>query len=156
MALHDKPCILTKLSVNFVIANDTQFLEETSYQEDIHNSESYKEYYAIASGKIPPKTKASKKKTDSDATTKQKPHTVPKKRRQEEQENGSRRLKNEGIGVSPGVPDAPDYDSDDDISWKSSEDDQDEDKNEDDENVQDDDDDAKSGDDEHKSSEEMR
>ncbi|GJS63124.1 hypothetical protein Tco_0677688 [Tanacetum coccineum] len=43
------------------------------------------------------------------------------------------------------------YDSDDDISWKSSEDDQDEDKNEDDENVQDDDDDAKSGDDELKS-----
>ncbi|GJX58775.1 hypothetical protein Tco_0290165 [Tanacetum coccineum] len=34
-----------------------------------------------------------------------------------------------------------------DISWKLSEDDQDEDKNEDDENVQDDDDDAKSGDD---------
>ncbi|GKE97713.1 hypothetical protein Tco_0021064 [Tanacetum coccineum] len=50
----------------------------------------------------------------------------------------------EGTGVSPGVPDAPDYDSDDDISWKSSEDNQDE----DDENVQDDDDDAKSGDDE--------
>ncbi|GJT39160.1 hypothetical protein Tco_0939025 [Tanacetum coccineum] len=57
----------------------------------------------------------------------------------------------EGTGVSPGVPDAPDYDSDDDISWKSSEDDQDEDKNEDGENVQDDDDDTKSGDDELKS-----
>ncbi|GJT23178.1 hypothetical protein Tco_0893115 [Tanacetum coccineum] len=53
-----------------------------------------------------------------------------------------------GTGVSPGVPDTPDYDSDE----KSSEDDQDEnDKNEDDENVQDDDDDAKSGDDELKS-----
>ncbi|GJT63303.1 putative reverse transcriptase domain-containing protein [Tanacetum coccineum] len=35
--------------------------------------------------------------------------------------------------VLPGVPDAPDYDSDDDISWKSSENDQDEDKNEGDE-----------------------
>ncbi|GJT91975.1 copia protein [Tanacetum coccineum] len=34
---------------------------------------------------------------------------------------------------NPGVPDAPDYDSDDDISWKSSEYDQDEDKNEGDE-----------------------
>ncbi|GJW62345.1 hypothetical protein Tco_0111680, partial [Tanacetum coccineum] len=33
----------------------------------------------------------------------------------------------EGTGVSPGVLDAPDYDSDDDISWKSSEDDQDDD-----------------------------
>ncbi|GJX04992.1 hypothetical protein Tco_0190908 [Tanacetum coccineum] len=28
----------------------------------------------------------------------------------------------EGTGVTPGVPDAPDYDSDDDISWKSSDD----------------------------------
>ncbi|GKC36949.1 hypothetical protein Tco_1049333 [Tanacetum coccineum] len=49
-------------------------------------------------------------------------------------------------GVSPGVPDAPDYDSDDVISWRSSEDDQaqddeDDDKDIDDENAQDDDDD---------------
>ncbi|GJV16425.1 hypothetical protein Tco_1361748 [Tanacetum coccineum] len=29
----------------------------------------------------------------------------------------------EGTGVTPGVPDAPDYDSDDDISWKSSDED---------------------------------
>ncbi|GKE77172.1 hypothetical protein Tco_1543292, partial [Tanacetum coccineum] len=43
----------------------------------------------------------------------------------------------EGTGVSPGVPDAPDYDLDDDISWKSSEDDQDD----DDENAEDDQDD---------------
>ncbi|GKD13158.1 hypothetical protein Tco_1197565, partial [Tanacetum coccineum] len=36
-------------------------------------SESYKEYYAIASGKVPPKTKASvhKKKSDSDTTPKE-------------------------------------------------------------------------------------
>ncbi|GKC89318.1 hypothetical protein Tco_1149967 [Tanacetum coccineum] len=40
----------------------------------------------------------------------------------------------EGTGVKPGVPDAPDYDSEDDISWKSSDDDQD------DEQAQDDDD----------------
>ncbi|GJS29063.1 hypothetical protein Tco_0489683 [Tanacetum coccineum] len=75
----------------------------------------------------------------------------PQRKESEEAGKGNRRLKDEGTGVSPGVPDAPDYDSDDDISWKSSEDDQDEDKNEDDENVQDDDDDAKSGDDELKS-----
>ncbi|GKB96745.1 hypothetical protein Tco_0982882 [Tanacetum coccineum] len=55
----------------------------------------------------------------------------------------------EGTGVSPGVPDAPDYDSDDDISWKSSEDDQDDDKNDDDENAQDDQDDDKNDDDEN-------
>ncbi|GJW92690.1 hypothetical protein Tco_0170243 [Tanacetum coccineum] len=39
----------------------------------------------------------------------------------------------EGTGVTPGVPDAPEYDSDDDISWKSSDDDQDDEKAQDDE-----------------------
>ncbi|GJW53266.1 hypothetical protein Tco_0097351 [Tanacetum coccineum] len=48
--------------------------------KDIRNSESYKEYYAIASGEVPPKTKASvhKKKADSDTTLKEKPPTDPK------------------------------------------------------------------------------
>ncbi|GJX41420.1 hypothetical protein Tco_0256410 [Tanacetum coccineum] len=51
--------------------------------EDIRNSESYKEYYAIASGEVPPKTKASvhKKKADSDTTPKKKPPTDPKDKR---------------------------------------------------------------------------
>ncbi|GJR94643.1 hypothetical protein Tco_0266817 [Tanacetum coccineum] len=44
----------------------------------------------------------------------------------------------EGTGVTPGVPNAPAYDSDDDISWKSSDDDQDDDKLDDDEKAQDD------------------
>ncbi|GJX81556.1 hypothetical protein Tco_0331037 [Tanacetum coccineum] len=48
----------------------------------------------------------------------------------------------EGTGVTPGVPDAPDYDSEDDISWKSNDDDQD------DEKAQDDQDDEKAHDDE--------
>ncbi|GJW50446.1 hypothetical protein Tco_0091797 [Tanacetum coccineum] len=158
---------------------------ELTYRGHPHY-ESYKEYYAIASGKIPPKTKASKKKVDSDATTKQKPPTVPKEKKGKKTGKGKQKAKvletisksilteaeqlkiitkrslkethssyasgsgaDQGTGVSPGVPNAPDYDSDDDISWKSSEDDQD--KNEDDKNVQDDKDDAKSGDDELKS-----
>ncbi|GJY98471.1 hypothetical protein Tco_0515381 [Tanacetum coccineum] len=46
----------------------------------------------------------------------------------------------EGTGVTPGVPDAPDYDSEDVISWKSSDDDQADEQAEDDEDaVQDDD-----------------
>ncbi|GKD63545.1 hypothetical protein Tco_1305653, partial [Tanacetum coccineum] len=51
--------------------------------EDIRNSESYKEYYVIASGEVPPKTKASvhKKKADSDTTPKEKPPTDPKGKR---------------------------------------------------------------------------
>ncbi|GJS58652.1 hypothetical protein Tco_0653436 [Tanacetum coccineum] len=50
--------------------------------EDIRNSESYKEYYAIASGEVPPKTKASvhKKKADSDTKPKEKPPTDPKEK----------------------------------------------------------------------------
>ncbi|GKD14348.1 hypothetical protein Tco_1198755, partial [Tanacetum coccineum] len=51
--------------------------------EDIRNSESYKEYYTIASGEVPLKTKASvhKKKVDSDTTPKEKPPTDPKDKR---------------------------------------------------------------------------
>ncbi|GJY11879.1 hypothetical protein Tco_0381188 [Tanacetum coccineum] len=76
----DDPMFTT---INVISRNeDTQLygailpLELTN--EDIRNSESYKEYYVIASGKVPPKIKASKKKDDSDATTMQKPPTVPK------------------------------------------------------------------------------
>ncbi|GKC04136.1 hypothetical protein Tco_0995746, partial [Tanacetum coccineum] len=51
--------------------------------EDIQNSESYKEYYAIALGEVLPKTKAivHKKKSDSDTTAKEKPPTDPKDKR---------------------------------------------------------------------------
>ncbi|GKG38989.1 hypothetical protein Tco_0460701, partial [Tanacetum coccineum] len=58
----------------------------------------------------------------------------------------------EGTGVTPGVPDAPNYDSDDDISWKSSDndqDDEDEAKNDDNETTQDDEDDDVHDDDEN-------
>ncbi|GKD62217.1 hypothetical protein Tco_1299726 [Tanacetum coccineum] len=140
--------------------------------EDIRNSESYKEYHAIASGKIPPKMKGSKKKADTDATTKQKPPTVPKEKKEKKSGKGKQKAKeletiseavlteaeqlkiitkrsrkethsshasgsgaDEGTSVSPGVPDAPNYDSDDVISWRSSEDDQADDKNDDDENA---------------------
>ncbi|GKF21556.1 hypothetical protein Tco_0070194 [Tanacetum coccineum] len=155
--------------------------------EDIRNSESYKEYYAIASGTIPPKTKGSKKKANIDTTTKQKPPTAPKEKKEKKTGKGKQKtteletiseailteaeqLKiitkrsrkethsshangsgaDEGTGVTLGVPDTPDYDSDDDISWKSSDDDQDdekaqddedEDKNDDNETTQDDEDD---------------
>ncbi|GJW98514.1 hypothetical protein Tco_0180322 [Tanacetum coccineum] len=61
--------------------------------EDIRNSESYKEYYAMASGTIPPKTKGSKKKANTDAIPKLKPPTAPKEKKsgtleQETQKDG--------------------------------------------------------------------
>ncbi|GJV64570.1 hypothetical protein Tco_1475398 [Tanacetum coccineum] len=119
--------------------------------EDIRNSESYKEYYAIASGTIPPKTKGSKKKANTDTITKQKPPTAPKEKKSGKGKQKTTELENiseadlteaeqlkiitkrsrqethsshasgsgvdEGTGATPGVPDAPDYDSEDDISW---------------------------------------
>ncbi|GJU76915.1 hypothetical protein Tco_1273985 [Tanacetum coccineum] len=54
----------------------------------------------------------------------------------------------EGTGVTPGVPDAPDYDSDDDISWKSSDDDQDDEQDQEDDDARDDDKKAEDDDDE--------
>ncbi|GKD74831.1 hypothetical protein Tco_1333113 [Tanacetum coccineum] len=58
--------------------------------EDIRNSESYKEYYAIASGAEPPKTKASvkKKKVGSDKTM-----TPPKGKRLKTSENAAKPAK---------------------------------------------------------------
>nr|GFD21455.1 hypothetical protein [Tanacetum cinerariifolium] len=37
--------------------------------EDIRNSKAYKEYYAVATGAVPPKTKASVRKTKSSSDT---------------------------------------------------------------------------------------
>ncbi|GJR85179.1 hypothetical protein Tco_0209190 [Tanacetum coccineum] len=137
--------------------------------EDIRNSESYKEYYARASGTIPPKTKGSKKKANTDIITQQKPPTAPKEKKSGKGKQKTTELENiseadlteaeqlkivtkrsrqethsshasgsgadEGTGVTPGVPDAPDYDSEDDISWKSSDDDQDDEQAQDDEDA---------------------
>ncbi|GJX08433.1 retrovirus-related pol polyprotein from transposon TNT 1-94 [Tanacetum coccineum] len=118
--------------------------------EDIRNSESYKEYYARASGTIPPKTKGSKKKANTDIITQQKPPTAPKEKKSRQETHNSHASgsgADEGTGVTPGVPDAPDYDSEDDISWKSSDDDQDDEKAQDDEDDDEHDDDEKAQDD---------
>ncbi|GJV35525.1 hypothetical protein Tco_1408002 [Tanacetum coccineum] len=138
--------------------------------EDIRNSESYKEYYAMASGTIPPKTKGSKKKANTDAIPKRKPPTAPKEKKSGTGKQKTTELENipeadlteaeqlkivikrsrqethssqasgsgadEGTGVTPGVPDAPDYDSEDDISWKSSDDDQDDEQDQDDDDAE--------------------
>ncbi|GKA23238.1 hypothetical protein Tco_0709200 [Tanacetum coccineum] len=192
----DDPMFTT---INVISRNeDTQLygaiLPTELTNEDIRISESYKEYHAIASGKIPPKTKGSKKKADTDTTIKMKPPTVPKEKKEKKSGKGKQKtteletiseadlteaeqLKiitkrsrqethsshasgsgaDEGTGVTPGVPDAPDYDSKDDISWKSSDDDQDDEKAQDDEDedkndvnetTQDDEDDDEHDDDE--------
>ncbi|GJW49291.1 hypothetical protein Tco_0090642 [Tanacetum coccineum] len=136
----DDPMFTT---INVISRNeDTQLygaiLPVALTNEDIHNSESYKEYYAIASGTIPPKTKGSKKKANTDTITKQKPPTTLKEKKSRQETHNSHDSgsgADEGTGVTPGVPDAPDYDSEDDISWKSSDDDQDDEQAQDDEDA---------------------
>nr|GFC14345.1 hypothetical protein [Tanacetum cinerariifolium] len=44
--------------------------------EEIRNSEAYKEYYVVVSGATPPKTKASVRKTKSSSNTSITPPTV--------------------------------------------------------------------------------
>nr|GEX36908.1 hypothetical protein [Tanacetum cinerariifolium] len=66
----------------------------------IRNSAAYKEYYAIASGAEPPTTKTSVRKTSG---------------------------ADEGTSLIPRVPDVPTYEYDEEISWKSSDEDNDDD-----------------------------
>ncbi|GJT75491.1 hypothetical protein Tco_1042216, partial [Tanacetum coccineum] len=145
--------------------------------EDIQNSESYKEYYAIASGEVPPKTKASvhKKKDDSDTTPKEKPPTDPKDKRvnQTGKMTGSIATKRsriqtlnsqasgsgDGVDILSKVPDdeegswtfSDDDDEDDDANKDSDahddDDDEDDDANKDSDAHDDDDDDATESDD---------
>ncbi|GJW10840.1 retrovirus-related pol polyprotein from transposon TNT 1-94 [Tanacetum coccineum] len=145
--------------------------------EDIRNSESYKEYYAIASGAEPLKTKARVKKKQAAKTTKKKQPAKTSKAKgltvlyevalteaeqikleikrsliQTHSSHASDSGVDEGTGSIPGVPDEPTYESDDEkISWKSSEEDDDDEVNDDDDGNNDDDDadnqDAKNQDD---------
>ncbi|GKB80947.1 hypothetical protein Tco_0947842, partial [Tanacetum coccineum] len=160
--------------------------------EAIKDSESYKEYYAIASGAEPPKTKASVKKSKLHLTLqrllqllKEKrlktsaKETIPAKKKQPAKRSKAKSLTvlfevaltqaeqmklaieiskththsshvngsgaDEGTGVIPGVPDVPTYNSDEEqISWKSS---FDEDNDAESENDDDDDDDDNQDDD---------
>ncbi|GKD49038.1 hypothetical protein Tco_1278014 [Tanacetum coccineum] len=79
----DDPMFTT---INVISRNETTqlygaILPVALTNEDIRNSESYKEYYARASGTIPPKTKGSKQKATTDIITQQKPPTAPKKKK---------------------------------------------------------------------------
>nr|GEU79848.1 hypothetical protein [Tanacetum cinerariifolium] len=60
----------TKVIINYFMTKDPSIPRRNKLtNEDIRNSEAYKEYYAIASGAAPPKTKASVKKTKSSSDT---------------------------------------------------------------------------------------
>nr|GEY24124.1 hypothetical protein [Tanacetum cinerariifolium] len=140
--------------------------------ESIKNYVAYKEYYAIASGAEPPKTKASVRKTQSNSDTTIPPLVAKGSRAQTSTKvdkpakgkqpaksfkakgltvlsemaltkaeqmklatkrsltltyisEASRFGADEGTGLIPGVPDVPTYESDEEISWKSSDKDND-------------------------------
>ncbi|GJY97867.1 hypothetical protein Tco_0514777 [Tanacetum coccineum] len=193
----------TKLVVNFVMEKDPSIPRRNKvnwhYAKDdpmfttinvISRNEVTQLYGAILPEQFS-KTNGSKRKANTDTTTKQKPPTAPKEKKSGKGKQKTTELEtiseadlteaeqlkiitkrsrqethsshasgsgaDEGTGVTPGVPDAPDYDSEDDISWKSSDDDQDDeqaqddedaDKNDVNETTQDDEDDDEHDDDE--------
>ncbi|GKD32467.1 hypothetical protein Tco_1247976 [Tanacetum coccineum] len=98
------------------------------------------------SGKEKQKTTELENISEADLTEAEQLKIITKRSRQEtHSSHASGSGADEGTGVTPGVPDAPDYDSEDDISWKSSDDDQaqddeDADKNDVNETKQDDED----------------
>nr|GEX19079.1 hypothetical protein [Tanacetum cinerariifolium] len=121
---------------------------------DIRKSEAYKEYYAVATGATPPKTKASVRKTKSSSdTTVTPPPTAtvgPRLSTSAKDKQPAKAYKaksaDEETGTIPGVLDVPTEESDKEISWKSSDEGDDEDDEEgsddqDDDEAQDDDDD---------------
>nr|GEY60855.1 hypothetical protein [Tanacetum cinerariifolium] len=107
--------------------------------EAIKNSKYYKEYYVIASGAEPPKTKASIRKKQSSFDTTMPPLTIIGKRlntlakmgQPAKEKQPAKSSKAKGPTVLSEVPDVPTYESDDEeMSWKSSEDDDDDDDDE--------------------------
>nr|GEU92301.1 copia protein [Tanacetum cinerariifolium] len=176
------PCF-TKVIVNFFMTKNQSIPWRNKYDailpieltnEAIKNSKSYKEYYAIASGAEPPKTKASIRKKQSSSDTTMPPLTAkgkrlktsakvdkPTKEKQHAKTSKAKGLTvllsgsgaDEGTGILLEVPDVPTYESnDEEISWKSSKEDKDDEvnmsKHDEDVDDQSDDDDQNDDDDE--------
>nr|GEW61709.1 Gag-Pol polyprotein [Tanacetum cinerariifolium] len=104
--------------------------------EEIRNSNAYKEYYAIATGAAPPKPKASVRRTRSSFDTSITPPTaaaamteaqqlklVTKRSRQQTHISyASGSGADKGIGSILGVPDVPTDESEEELSWNSTDD----------------------------------
>ncbi|GJS17261.1 hypothetical protein Tco_0411733 [Tanacetum coccineum] len=101
------------------------------------------------SGKRKQKTTELENISEADLTEAEQLKIAIKRSRQEtHSSHASGSGADEGTGVKPGVPDAPEYDSEDDISWKSSDDDQDDENDQEDDDAHDDDKKAEDDDDE--------
>nr|GEZ85037.1 hypothetical protein [Tanacetum cinerariifolium] len=128
------------------VHNDQACLEASEHMtvrchvdEDIRNSTAYKEYYAIASGAAPPKTKASVRNTESSSDTTMPPPTAAGTRlsTSAKGKQPAKSSKAKGLSVLYEVAlteveqikgsDVPTDESDEEISWKSSDEDDDDD-----------------------------
>nr|GEU40861.1 ribonuclease H-like domain-containing protein [Tanacetum cinerariifolium] len=92
--------------------------------DEIRNSNAYKEYYAIATGAAPPKPKASARRTRSSSDTSITPPAAAASPRltastKVKQTTKASKAKNEGTGSIPGVPDAPTDEFKEELSWNS-------------------------------------
>nr|GEY97804.1 hypothetical protein [Tanacetum cinerariifolium] len=118
--------------------------------EEIRNFKAYKEYYAIATGEAAPKPKASARRIKSGSDTSITPPTAATTPRLTAVAKGKQTAKaskskslfalsepggsgtDEGTGSKPGIPDVPTYESEEEISWNSSDDEGADDKGKDD------------------------
>nr|GFB75278.1 hypothetical protein [Tanacetum cinerariifolium] len=96
---------------------------------EIRNSKAYKEYHACAMGEAAPKPKASARKKKGDSASSTTPPTptptttVESAPRLSATTKGKQPLSiDEGTGSKPGVPDIPSNDSEEELSWNSSDD----------------------------------
>nr|GEW53235.1 hypothetical protein [Tanacetum cinerariifolium] len=90
--------------------------------KEIRNSNAYKEYYAIVTGTAPPKPKASVRRTRSSSDTSITPPTAaasPRLTASTHISQASGLGADEGTGSIPGVPDAPTNESEEELSWNS-------------------------------------
>nr|GEV27977.1 hypothetical protein [Tanacetum cinerariifolium] len=127
--------------------------------KDIRNSNTYKEYFAVATRATPPKPKASVWKTRSSSDTIITPPTAVAGPRLTNFEKGKQaakasKAKNEGTGTLPGVPDVPSDESEEEISWNSTNEEGDDDEGKDGDDGNDEDDEEKGSDDEQASDKE--
>nr|GEU39901.1 integrase, catalytic region, zinc finger, CCHC-type, peptidase aspartic, catalytic [Tanacetum cinerariifolium] len=120
--------------------------------EEIRNSKSYKEYYAVATGAAPPKPKASVRRTTSSSDTSITPPTAAASPRLTASTKGKQtakasKAKNEGTGSIPGVLDVLTDESEEELSWNSTDDEGDADEGKNGDNDEEDEgDDGKEGD----------
>nr|GEZ44928.1 hypothetical protein [Tanacetum cinerariifolium] len=168
---------------NFCLLSDIKYKESTLQivydfgallpieltNEEIKNSNAYKEYYAVATGAAPPKPKASVQKTRSSSDTTITPPTAAVGPRLTTSQKGKQVAKaskmhisqasgsgaDKGTGSIPRVPDVPSDESEEELFWNSI--DEEGDDNDDDQEVEKDDekdDEEEGGDDEQEYDEE--